>query len=106
MTSIIGFPCPAIGSGINVVVTPGDNSLICAAAGHNMAEELSSESEADDSDSLDNGAYINEIQRTNAASSNIVTETSIPCEFEARTREGPVNETGLSPKCWFTVIGD
>jgi hypothetical protein len=79
-----------------VVVTPGDNSLICAAAGHNMAEELSSESEADDSDSGDNGADMNEIQRTNAASSNIVTETSVPCEFEARgTREEPVNETGF-----------
>jgi hypothetical protein len=92
MTSTIDFPCPAIGSGINVVVTPGDNILNCAAAWQNIAEELSSESETDDSDSGDNGAEINAIQRMNAASSPIVEET-VRCEFEARgTREVPVNE--------------
>lgn len=95
MTSTIDFPCPAIRSGINVVVTPGDNILNCAAAWQNIAEELSSESETDDSDSGDNGAEINAIQRMNAASSPIVEET-VRCEFEARgTREVPVNETGF-----------
>ncbi|EFX76844.1 hypothetical protein DAPPUDRAFT_106758 [Daphnia pulex] len=76
-------PSATIGTGIKVIVTPG-------------AEKLSSESEADDSDSGDNGAHINEIQLTNAVSSPIVAETSVPCELEARgTREGPVNETGF-----------
>jgi hypothetical protein len=94
ITSTIDFPCQAIGSGINVVVTPGDNILNCAAVGQNIAEELSSESETDDSDSGDNGAEINAIQRMDAASSPIVEET-VRCEFEARrTREVPVNETG------------